>query len=208
MAHSLLGAECYLSVSAVLVRSSSSLIAELSSPTSEVLNSINKVQTEVVWQISMLDDVKSDMEEMITFIRLTETPGSKYSNSDPNGMDGATCVPCGKCLALILRLANVADPSTATELAKACCFSQVLMPGQGCLVDLKHVVVNNLVRHGGIKQILTTYQCKEPVIVDLPQRSGCSLMEMVNVKAAQVCKEKCEYNSWLLDMLQNHFVAS
>jgi E3 ubiquitin-protein ligase HUWE1 len=63
MAHSLLGAECYLSVSAVLVRSLPSLIPGLSSPTSEVLNSINKVQTEVVWQILMLDDVKSDMEE-------------------------------------------------------------------------------------------------------------------------------------------------
>ncbi len=36
----------------------------------------------------------------------------------PMGMDGATCVPCRKCLALILRLANVAEPSTATELAK------------------------------------------------------------------------------------------
>jgi hypothetical protein len=53
------------------------------------------------------------------------------------------------------------------------------------------LVVNNLARHGGIKQILTTHQCKEPVIVDLPQRSGYSLMEMVNVKAARVCKEKC-----------------
>jgi hypothetical protein len=62
------------------------------------------------------------------------------------------------------------------------------------------LVVNNLARHGGIKQILTTHQCKEPVIVDLPQRSGYSLMEMVSVKAAQVCKEKCEHNSWMLDM--------
>jgi E3 ubiquitin-protein ligase HUWE1 len=73
MAHSLLGAECYLSVSAVLVRSSSSLIAELSSPTSEVLNSINKVQREVVWQISMLNDVKSDMEEAMEGLSCSTT---------------------------------------------------------------------------------------------------------------------------------------
>ncbi|CAK9237712.1 unnamed protein product [Sphagnum troendelagicum] len=161
MAHSLLGAECYFSVSAVLVRSSSSLIAELSSPTSEVLNSINKVQIEVVWQISMLDDIKSDMEEVMEGLSCSTTlsandylhqahrdQAANAATLTPMGMDEATCVPCRKCLALILRLANVAEPSTATELAnpilvtilvRACCFSQVPMPGQGCLVDLQHV---------------------------------------------------------------------
>ncbi|CAK9238639.1 unnamed protein product [Sphagnum troendelagicum] len=147
MAHSLLGAECNLSVSAVLVRSSSSLIAELSSPTSEVLNSINKVQTEVVWQISILDDVKSDMEEvggvelqhhsecqfgfrfkamrrrhLSSYDYLHQAHRDQAANAatlTPMGMDGATCVPCRKCLALILRLANVAEPSTATELANS-----------------------------------------------------------------------------------------
>jgi hypothetical protein len=65
------------------------------------------------------------------------------------------------------------------------------------VVDLQHA------RHGGYQaDFNNTYQCKEPV--DLPQRSGYSLMEIANVKAAQGCKEKCEYNSWLLDMLQNH----
>jgi E3 ubiquitin-protein ligase HUWE1 len=73
MAHSLLGAECNLSVSAVLVRSSSSLIAELGSPTSEVLTSNNKVQTEVVWQISILDDVKSDIEEVMDGLSCSTT---------------------------------------------------------------------------------------------------------------------------------------
>jgi E3 ubiquitin-protein ligase HUWE1 len=40
------------------------MMAELSVQTSEVSNNINKVQSEVVWQMSMLDDAKSDMEEM------------------------------------------------------------------------------------------------------------------------------------------------
>ncbi len=53
------------------------MIAGLSSPTSEVLNSINKVQTEVVWQISMLDDVKSDMEEVMEGLSASLGSGSR-----------------------------------------------------------------------------------------------------------------------------------
>ncbi len=64
--------------------------------------------------------------------------------------------------------------------------------------------VTHVYKAWGYLADFNNFQCNEPVIVDLPQSSGCSLMEMVNVKVCEICKEKCEYNSWLLYMLQNY----
>ncbi|CAK9215906.1 unnamed protein product [Sphagnum troendelagicum] len=75
------------------------MMAELSVQTSEVSNNINKVQREVVWQISMLDDAKSDMEEM-EGLNCSTTPSVKYVQLD------------------LEIVASVAEPSIVTELAK------------------------------------------------------------------------------------------
>jgi len=64
VARSLGVVECYLTLSTVLVRSSSAMMAELSTATSDVLQNIGKIQREVFWQISMLDNVKIDVEEV------------------------------------------------------------------------------------------------------------------------------------------------
>jgi hypothetical protein len=55
---SLSAAECYLSLSSVLVRSSNSMMTELSTGAAEVLNNVGTVHREVLWQIALIDDAK------------------------------------------------------------------------------------------------------------------------------------------------------
>jgi hypothetical protein len=50
------------------------MMAELSVQTSDISNNINKVQREVVWQISMLDDARSDMKEEMDGLSCSTTP--------------------------------------------------------------------------------------------------------------------------------------
>lgn len=60
---SLSAAECYLSLTSVLVRSSAAMMTELSTGAAEVLNQVGKVHREVLWQISLIDDAKVDAKK-------------------------------------------------------------------------------------------------------------------------------------------------
>ncbi|CAM6007843.1 unnamed protein product [Sphagnum balticum] len=62
-------------------------------------------------------------------------------------------------------------------------------------LDLQHFGSKQSCWAWGYQADFNNFQCNEPVIVDLPQSSGCSLMEMVNVKVGEICKEKSEYSS-------------
>ncbi|XP_024379829.1 E3 ubiquitin-protein ligase UPL1 isoform X3 [Physcomitrium patens] len=51
-------AECYLSLSSVLVRSSNSMMSKLSAGAAEILNNVGTVHREVLWQLAMIVDAK------------------------------------------------------------------------------------------------------------------------------------------------------
>lgn len=55
---SLSAAECYLSLSSVLVRSSNAMMTELSNGAAEVLGNVGTVHREVLWQLALIDDAK------------------------------------------------------------------------------------------------------------------------------------------------------
>lgn len=55
---SLSAAECYLSLSSVLVRSSNAMMTELSTGAAEALNNVGTVHREVLWQLALIDDAK------------------------------------------------------------------------------------------------------------------------------------------------------
>ncbi|BFI34167.1 E3 ubiquitin-protein ligase HUWE1 [Marchantia polymorpha subsp. ruderalis] len=56
-------AECFISLTSVLVRSSIAMMPELSGGGSEVLNDVGKVHREVLWQIALIDDAKVDLKK-------------------------------------------------------------------------------------------------------------------------------------------------
>ncbi|KAL2630710.1 hypothetical protein R1flu_015396 [Riccia fluitans] len=56
-------AECFISLSSVLVRSSIAMMPELSGGSSEVLSDVGKVHREVLWQICLIDDTKVDSKK-------------------------------------------------------------------------------------------------------------------------------------------------
>jgi hypothetical protein len=60
---SLSAAECYLSLTSVLVRSSNAMMTELSTGAAEVLIHVGKVYREVLWQISLIEDAKVDAKK-------------------------------------------------------------------------------------------------------------------------------------------------
>lgn len=55
---SLSAAECYLSLSSVLVRSSNAMMSQLSDGAAEALNNVGTVHREVLWQLALVDDAK------------------------------------------------------------------------------------------------------------------------------------------------------
>jgi E3 ubiquitin-protein ligase HUWE1 len=348
VAHSLSATECYISLSAVLVRSSSSMITELSTTTSEVLKNIGKVQQEVAWQISMLDDGKVDMKKETDGVTSSTTASVGVGSGSRQGEDDADAYPVVRYvnpvqlrsnpsshwgvepdylpilhggdgslrrarrdqaattealtqMAQMGRLArhtenvqldlepvaSVAEPSTATEPAKQKSpelliyemMNRLMVAARGLYVALgkamvvpsrrrddtvplsvtakslagtlskllrdnlsfdgnvvlsqsepsvsvkcrylgkvvedisavlfdgrrrtcNTLLVNNLAGHGGIKQMLATFSATSQLLWTLPQSSGGSPMEMENVKAGQICEDKSENHSWLLETLQ------
>ncbi|KAL3688671.1 hypothetical protein R1sor_014980 [Riccia sorocarpa] len=60
---SLSAAECFISLSSVLVRSSIAMMPELSGAGSEVLSDVGKVHRGVLWQICLIDDTKVDSKK-------------------------------------------------------------------------------------------------------------------------------------------------
>jgi hypothetical protein len=70
--------------------------------TSEVSNNINKVQREVVWQISMLDGASSDMKEEMDGLSCSTTPSVSLGSGLRPGEDDTDAYP-------VIRYLNLAQ---------------------------------------------------------------------------------------------------